>query len=290
MGWWIMHLNERVVLASMRGRERCCSGRTGKAGLRLVAILVLTFCGLLQSVATAPVAAQEPVSQWRYLTVDDGLVANDVWAVLQAQDGALWFGTSGGGASRFNGRWIPYDRESTDGGLVSNWVRSILQASDGSIWMGTSRGVSRLEGETWELFSSNDGLPGDDVSVLRQTDGTNNGMASYDGQVWQSYTSEDGLTGGGVNALWQDVEGMLWVGSDLGLNYCQVQPVLDCVQVEEWGGTVVSALLEDRDGRLWAATGSGMAFYDDQGWTWLEPDEPPIAVWAAMMGHSFSNR
>jgi len=107
----------------------------------------------------------------------------------------------------------------------------------------------------------------------RRMMGTNNGMASYDGQVWQSYTSEDGLTGGGVNALWQDVEGMLWVGSDLGLNYCQVQPALECVQVEEWGGTMVSALLEDRDGRLWAATGSGMAFYDDQGWTWLEPDD-----------------
>jgi len=272
-------MNEILLLTTKRGRARHCCGRTARAGLRLVATLVLVFCALLPRVATFPVAAQEPVPQWRYLTGDDGLAANDVWTVMQAQDGALWFGTSGGGASRFNGRWIPYDRENTDGGLASNWVRSIVQSSDGSLWMGTSRGVSRFHEETWEFFNSNDGLPGDDVSVLRQTDdgiiraGTNSGLASYDGQTWQSFTSEDGLTGGGVNALWQDTEGMLWVGSDLGLNYCQVQPELDCVQVDDLGGMVVSALFQDRDGRLWAATGRGMAFYDSQMWSWLEPDD-----------------
>jgi ligand-binding sensor domain-containing protein len=95
---------------------------------RLLHVLCGGLLALALLVMAGPASAQEQGPQWRRFTIDDGLAANDVWAVLQAQDGALWFGTNGGGVSRFDGRWTLFSVETTGGGLAGNQVRSILQA------------------------------------------------------------------------------------------------------------------------------------------------------------------
>jgi len=210
--------------------------------------------------------------QWRHLTTDDGLAANEVWAIMQDREGALWFGTYGGGVCRFDGRWQTFNRENTAGGLASNWVRAIWQADDGSFWFGTSQGLSHYDGHKWETFSKGSGLLGEDVRTVLQTDdgtlwaGTNGGLARYDGQTWQNLTTEDGLAGNDVTALWQDRNGYLWVGSDGGLNRCDLQGQFRCLTIENLAGVKVNALLEDWQGRLWVASTKGVSYYDGQEW------------------------
>ena len=39
---------------------------------------------------------------WTTFTTVDGLANNNVSTIIEASDGALWFGTSGGGVSRYH--------------------------------------------------------------------------------------------------------------------------------------------------------------------------------------------
>jgi ligand-binding sensor domain-containing protein len=78
---------------------------------------------------------------WITYTAADGLASNTVRAIAVAPDGALWFGTEGGGVSRFDGEaWNTY---ATVDGLASNSVLAIAFAPDGAVWFGTWGGASR---------------------------------------------------------------------------------------------------------------------------------------------------
>ena len=72
---------------------------------------------------------------WKTYTTLDGLADNRVRTIYRAADGALWFGTDGGGVSRFDGvHWSSY---TTDDGLVGNNIAWIVQSPDGAFWFRT---------------------------------------------------------------------------------------------------------------------------------------------------------
>ena len=80
-------------------------------------------------------------NKWHNLTVEQGLAGNIVYSILQASDGAMWFGTSGG-LSRFDGEnWQTF---TTNSGLLDNHIYALAQSPDGTIWAGSRQGVTRL--------------------------------------------------------------------------------------------------------------------------------------------------
>jgi ligand-binding sensor domain-containing protein len=98
---------------------------------------------------------------------------NYVFAMLSAADGAIWAGTWGGGAARFDGKaWRNYTAKD---GLAANIVYAIVQAPDGALWFGTSNGVSRWDGKQWTTLREADGLPGPHVYAI---------ATAANGDVW----------------------------------------------------------------------------------------------------------
>ena len=81
---------------------------------------------------------------FRNYSVDDGLPHSSVKKIFQDRDGYMWFGTAGGGVSRFDGR--NFTNYSTRDGLPYNWIGSILQDSEGNLWFVTGSGVSKFDG------------------------------------------------------------------------------------------------------------------------------------------------
>ena len=89
---------------------------------------------------------------------------NYVFAVLIDQHDHKWFGTWGGGASRFDGKsWTNF---TTKDGLAGNIVYAIAMEKSGILWFGTNHGVSRYDGKSWVNYSRADGLIGDDIYTI----------------------------------------------------------------------------------------------------------------------------
>jgi len=86
-------------------------------------------------------------------------------AKVDQRDGNIWFGTWGGGASRFDGKGN-WRNLTTKDGLAGNIVYSIAQEKDGTLWFGTNKGASRFDGKTWQNFDRGTGLLGDNVFAI----------------------------------------------------------------------------------------------------------------------------
>jgi ligand-binding sensor domain-containing protein len=126
--------------------------------------------------------------QWTTYTEEDGLAYDGVTAIAVDGEGALWFGTSLGGVSRFDPltegeAWTTYTEED---GLAYGTVWAIAVDGKGALWFGTDGGVSRFDGQTWTTYTEEDGLALSDVNVIA-VDGK--------GALWF------GTNGGGVSRL-----------------------------------------------------------------------------------------
>ena len=87
----------------------------------------------------------------RHYTGKDGLLSLQVWAVVEASDGAIWvcYPSSGGGVTRIQAGEVRSFQD-TDG-LASPDVWSIAAVGP-SLWFGTGRGLSRFDGECFYSY------------------------------------------------------------------------------------------------------------------------------------------
>ncbi|MEW6753100.1 MAG: two-component regulator propeller domain-containing protein [Candidatus Latescibacterota bacterium] len=74
-------------------------------------------------------------------TLDADLAAHEVGASCEDCDGHLWFGTSGGGVSRWDG--LVLQSLSARDGLVSNGVHDVPEDGTGAVWVATEGGITR---------------------------------------------------------------------------------------------------------------------------------------------------
>ena len=106
----------------------------------------------------------------QYLDVDQGMASSYVYSILEDKSGNLWFGTYGGGVSRYDGKSFTHFTEKE--GLSNNSVWSILEDKSGNLWFSTESGINMVKQEKLALindksntvlfntFEKNDGLKG----------------------------------------------------------------------------------------------------------------------------------
>jgi signal transduction histidine kinase/ligand-binding sensor domain-containing protein len=87
---------------------------------------------------------------------DDGFTNKDVWTIHATEDGKVWLGTGGDGLFSFEDG--EFSRFTEEDGLSNNtvWLMEILD--DGTIWCGTNNGINKFDGETFTLYTIDDGL------------------------------------------------------------------------------------------------------------------------------------
>lgn len=98
-------------------------------------------------------------------------------------------------------------------------------------------------------------------------------VSRFDGQTWQDYTTSDGLTGGSYRSLLEARDGSIWLGG-AGLNHFdtqtnrwsivipRLQDKCDSAACGEYEPGAVYSLLQTRDGSIWAGTTQGVIRYD----------------------------
>lgn len=198
-------------------------------------------------------------------TRDHGLANEYVFAIGKDQQDYLWFGTNGGGASRYNdGEWEVYFPMH---GLADYWVYAFAQHKNGDFWIGTWEGTSKFDFASKTFTNYKDELVNEWVYGLaidkgdRVWFGTEGGVSMLDGETWHHWTHEDGLGQVNEQALPSSTNTGLGTRSRHDLN------VLNQGQ-ETYNPNYVFSLIVDNDNTVWAGTwGGGVGHFDGKDWT-----------------------
>lgn len=151
---------------------------------------------------------------------------------LQDKHGNLWFGTTGEGVYKYDGK--KFTQFTTKDGLSNNKVWSILEDNAGNIWFGTGDGVSRYDGKTISKISIT--LPGPNAfgtavsgnnavcSMMQDKNGiiwlgSFQDLYCYDGKSFTRFLDKHGiinnqhLTLKDAQSILEDSSGIIWIGS-----------------------------------------------------------------------------
>ena len=223
-------------------------------------------------------------------TAQDGLAHNIIRDIHRSNNGILWFGTNGGGLSRYDGK--RFETLNQEDGLAYNRVNVIHETTDGALWIGTRAiGISRLDIQelTFQTLTKEDGLLDCHVHAIHSdTDGIlwfgtdNGGISRYEIPPYPplgkggeggfvNLTVGDGLLSNKVLAIYRSTDGMLWFGTSEGISRYDGQRFLNITKEDGLADNYIVTIWGGSDGKLWFGTEEGgVSVYD--GTTWMSLD------------------
>ncbi|MGB5893505.1 MAG: two-component regulator propeller domain-containing protein, partial [Ignavibacteriaceae bacterium] len=180
-------------------------------------------------------------------------------SILEDRSGKIWVGTIEGGLNVFS---PPQNTDANEGivfyhfkhepdnnnSISSNGILSISQDIWGDIWIGTDGGgLNKLLMQKQKL-SAFKNIRNEDVQFLHFKNDPNDILSISDDRVW---------------SILEDKSGILWIGTNSGLNKLDVQKKqfknysYDPVKPGSLSDGDVSSIFVDNAGNLWIGTGSG---------------------------------
>jgi diguanylate cyclase (GGDEF)-like protein/PAS domain S-box-containing protein len=217
---------------------------------------------------------------------------NNIRAIHEAPDGALWLGTEGSGLKRYDAALDQFDSyaevlraalpaEQRGGALR---VLGLAQDDAGQLWVSGNRGLFRLDplrrsAQRVPVLSADGSAPPGDTqlrAMLKARDGSlwigtfSAGLVHFYPQSgqWHFYrhdpADEDSLSHSLVNTIFEDRRGRIWVGTLGGLDL--LDPTSgrlrrfhhDPADPGSISGDLVRAVHQSGDGTLWVGTHSGL--------------------------------
>lgn len=224
--------------------------------------------------------AQVKNLQFSRLSVEDGLSQSAVMAIFQDSRGYMWLGTQDG-LNKYNSvDFITYRHNPSDSlSLPGNAISEIYEDRKGNLWAGTSVGLAlylpHLNAfKTMPVDVAHNVLTGMEVtSFLHDAEGnfwigTTVGLFKWiKGDPSNVQQVVDGLPGNNIQELYQDKQGVIWVGLVEGL--CSMRQNPDgSLQVECYRNqpgnpnslshNFVTVIAESPGGELWIGTRGGL--------------------------------
>ena len=245
-------------------------------------------------------------------TRDNGMANEYVFSIFIDSRGEKWFGTNGGGVSRYDGaKWKTYFPMH---GLADYWVYSFTEQRAGTMWVGTWAGLNALDIKTGTFKTYLKELVNEWVYGLavdskdRVWVGTEGGINMFDGQNWKTWTHAEGLgapntdnlpvssnTGLGTRSrhdlsilmqgkatynpnyvfnLLMTPEDVLWAGTwGGGVARFDGNTWTNFTTKDGLGGDVVYSVAREPNGVMWFGTNGGLTRYDGKTWTTLHKQD-----------------
>ena len=212
------------------------------------------------------------------ISKDNGLCSNEVNAITQDQNGAMWFGTDKGLCTYDGDNFvhISLPREDTISvspetgrpSRQSERVLSIIQAKNGDIWIGTdAEGAYRYDGDNFQSYLKFEGKlqPHDNkynnciTNIIEDKNGhiwigsfTHGGLNKFDGKKMIHHPLKDGYGDGMISTSYKDKMGNLWFGTrNSGIykyDYQRFQNIKDEKSNEQ---IAMASVIEDKNGAMW---------------------------------------
>ncbi len=158
-------------------------------------------------------------------TEEDGLGGNNIYKIIKAKDGTVWFAVLGGKLSSFkDGEFRVYDEKD---GLNHQLVISLAPDERGNIWIGCyTGGLYMYDGKTFTNYNKSDGMKSETpYSIIADRNGniwfgTTYGIEKLNikDTSFEHYGKTEGFLGVQVNpnATCMDNNGNIWFGTILG--------------------------------------------------------------------------
>jgi ligand-binding sensor domain-containing protein len=174
---------------------------------------------------------------------------------LAAHGDDIWIGTSNG-LIRFNQRTERHQIFNTRAGLLSNVIVSIHLDPKGDIWIGTyGGGLSRFDGENWELFTP-----------------YGRGTKAY-GAEWIQYSPQNGLGDLWVYDLLFEPNGTMWAATWTGASRFRDNRFITYTMADGLVDKWVYTIEQEPSGILWFGTEGGVNRFDGKTWKgWTHKD------------------
>lgn len=186
------------------------------------------------------------------------------------RQGNMWLGAKGAGVFQFLGdKFVPLTETSLAGLLKDPHCLWVDQS--GRIWIGAGDDfVVCRDGDRWQRYRIPRHLAKPYVNALaEEADGTvwagsvGGGLLQFREGKLAAITASSGLSGTLVEALMVDREGILWVGTDAGLNRLRRKSLFALGQSDGLGYGAVHGLAEVAAGVIWASKpGDGLYRWD----------------------------
>jgi len=180
--------------------------------------------------------AQEAYSH-RLWQAADGLPTDVVQAFAETQDHALWIGTTDG-LVRFDGSRFRYYRRDNTPALGADSVFCLTVTRDGTLWIGIEGG----------------------------------GLVRYRDGQFRQFATLDGLSDNVVRAIYEDRDGLLWVGGDHGLFQMHGEHLVRVDATDQIPQLSVHAIAQDREGAMWVGGSSLFRIVDGKAQVYALPD------------------
>ena len=134
---------------------------------------------------------------FKTFSLEEGMSQSTIYTICQDKRGYIWFGTLGGGVSRFDGS--EFTHFSVEDGLAGNQVYKIIEDQLGNLWFGTR----------------------------------NEGVSVYDGKKFRTLNTKNGLKAGTIRDMIQDEKGRILLGTEGGgVHLLNLAQGLDKIEIE----------------------------------------------------------
>ncbi len=173
---------------------------------------------------------------------------NNIFSICEDRFGYLWIGT-GDGLNKFDPTTEKfthyYNDRSNKNSLTNNVVNSILEDKKGVLWIGTGNGLDKYDRDT------------DTFTHLWR--GTVSTQGYYDGGVTNKYR---------INIIYEDMEGILWLGTQDGLlelNNDRNKFTLyqsNSKNSQSISFYAITSIQEENNNSLWVGTWNGLNLFD----------------------------
>ncbi|MEO8026982.1 MAG: two-component regulator propeller domain-containing protein [Bryobacteraceae bacterium] len=190
---------------------------------------------------------------------EENVPAGRWYGMLADMDGNLWIRSETELYFREHGtsRFV----EQTAGLPPStNTVPTLSMDRQGRLLVPNLKGIARRQKNYWEMIDGRDGLLSNDVSqVFQDREGATwiallgTGLARWIGYgEWRGWSDQEGLSRESVWATARDHRGVLWVGTQFGLNYAKPQSdPIEWMRQPLPGVEMVRTLAIAKNGNLW---------------------------------------
>ncbi len=148
--------------------------------------------------------------------------------------GHFWIGTLGKGIIEYDDSLI--NHYSVEKGLLGHWIHTITELTNGEVWAGTDNGIN--------VFAN---------GVVRKI------------------TKNEGLVDGAIRCIYEDGEGVVWIGSyGGGMSKIEAGRIVNFTVDDGLSENIVSRIKEDGNGNLWMLGNLGLSMIRKQQFYELE--------------------